>query len=98
MSYALEKTESSKMSTLMNCNRTMSYLHDRFSGKLINKKVDISWPPRSPDFAIPNFFSLGSLEALYMGYSPQTTAYLNQLRTTFVRECRVLKRADIIST
>ena len=37
---------------------TMNYLLGRFPGKLISKRVNISWTLRPPDLAINKFISL----------------------------------------
>ena len=37
-------------------NATLEWLHRTFKNRVISKKCDLAWPPRSPDLTPPDFF------------------------------------------
>ena len=39
-----------------------NFLETPFSGKVVSKKGDVVWPPRSPDLAAPDFWLWGYLK------------------------------------
>ena len=51
----------------------MNGLCDHFPGNVISQGVNITWPPKSPDLEIPNFFLWVTDKKLDMGCSPQLT-------------------------
>ena len=67
-------------------NQTINYLRGRFSQKLISKRGDFSWPPRSLDLAIPDFFLWGYIkDQIWKVPRNQQPSDLNQLRAAIVR-------------
>ena len=79
-------------------NQSMNYLRGKFPGKLISKRGDFPWPPRSPDLTILDFFFWGYIKhKIWNVPRNQQPTNLNQLQAAIVRECRALQRAVIIS-
>jgi hypothetical protein len=67
--------------TCHTANETLSFLREKFPGRLISKKGDINWPPRSPDLSVPDFFLWGFLKSHVYRNSPVT---LDDLRNNIV--------------
>ncbi|XP_045504404.1 uncharacterized protein LOC123701036 [Colias croceus] len=63
-------------------NNSIEALHQLFPEKVISRRGDIEWPPRSPDLTPPDFFLWGYLKSNVYENSPQT---LNDLKTN-IRE------------
>ncbi len=79
-------------------NQTMQYLHGRFPGKVISKRGDFLWPPRSPDLAILDFFLWGYLKTkiwdVQRNMQPTT---IDQLKNAIRRQCRDIPRDFILN-
>ena len=78
-------------------NQCMQYLMGQLPGKVISKRGDIMWPPRSPDLAICDFFLWGYLKQTIWNVpvelQPQN---LQQLRDAIIRACNGINR-DMIA-
>lgn len=53
-------------------NETIQFLQRKFPGRLMSKRGDIDWPPRSPDLTPPDFFLWGYLKSKVYVSNPQT--------------------------
>ena len=74
-------------------NRSINYLRERFQGRLISRRGDILWPPRSPDLAVPDFFLWGYIkQEIWKVPRNQQPASWRQLRAAITRECRNIPR------
>ena len=77
-------------------NAAIRYLSGQFPGRLMSKRGDWPWPPRSPDLAICDFFLWGYLKHsiwnVPMNNQPKN---LRELRNAIQRECANLNR-DLI--
>ena len=40
-------------------NQNLSFLNEKFSGRVISNKTSVVWPPNSPDLTPPDFFFWG---------------------------------------
>jgi hypothetical protein len=63
--------------------RRLAYANNvnRYSGRVISKKGDIDWPPRSPDLTAPDFFLWGFLKSKIYANKPKTIEELkNNIR------------------
>lgn len=60
------------------------YLNAEFPGRWIGRQGPFEWPPRSPDFAPPDFFLWGHLKNKVFATQP---ADLNELRQRIINEC-----------
>ena len=71
----------------------IQYLQGQFPGKVISKRGDVPWPPRSPDLAILDFFAWGYLKQMILGTSrDRHPRNIEQLKAAIVRECAALPR------
>lgn len=52
--------------------QTIAFLQGKFPGRLVSKRGDIDWPPRSPDLTPPDFFLWGYLKSKVYANQPQT--------------------------
>lgn len=60
---------------------TIDFLKPLFPNRLISKKGDFDWPPRSPDLTAPDFFLWGYLKSKVYINKPKTLAQLkNNIR------------------
>ena len=50
-------------------NVALQYLRGQFPGRVMSKRGDWPWPPRSPDLAVCDFFSVGVPQATDMGHT-----------------------------
>ena len=62
---------------------SMAFLCNKFKGRLISKKGDVPWPPRSPDLTVPDFYLWGHLKGLVYKDNPKNT---NELKRAINRE------------
>lgn len=63
-------------------NASMEVVKEMFPGKVISKRGDIEWPPRSPDLSPPDFFLWGYLKNKVYSNKPETiTALKENIRT-----------------
>ena len=71
----------------------IQYLQGQFPGKLISKRGEVPWPPRSPDLAILDFFAWGYLKQMIWGANrDRHPRNIEQLKAAIVRECAALPR------
>ena len=69
-------------------NATMRYLRGQFPGRIMGKRGDWPWPPRSPDLAICDFFLWGHLKLQICNVPhDQQPTNLPQLRAAMVSAC-----------
>lgn len=57
-------------------NESLAVVNEMFAGKLISRRGDIAWPPRSPDLTPPDFFLWGYLKSKVYCNKPTTIAQL----------------------
>lgn len=55
---------------------TIDILHERFEGRVISRRGDVNWPPRSCDLTPLDFFLWGFLKSQVYANRPQTTGDL----------------------
>ncbi|CAF4848254.1 unnamed protein product [Pieris macdunnoughi] len=70
-------------------NASLAAVNEMFAGKLISRRGDIAWPPRSPDLTPPDFFKWGYLESKVYSNNPAT---INQLKTNICEEMAAIPR------
>ena len=74
-------------------NVALQYLRGQFPGRVVSKRGDWRWPPRSPDLAVCDFFLWGYLRQqiwdIHHNQQPQT---LRALRTAIVQACNNLQQ------
>lgn len=68
---------------------SIDLLKETFPGKLISKRGDIEWPPRSPDLTACDFFLWGYLKSVVYENNPTT---LEQLKRNIIREINNIPR------
>ena len=71
-------------------NATMTFLRQKFPGRLISRRGDVSWPPRSPDLSPCDFFLWGYLKERVYTEKPRT---LHELKEAISEEIRRIPRA-----
>ena len=77
-------------------NATMQYLRGQFPLRLMSKRGDWPWPPRSPDLAICDFFLWGYLkQQIWNVPHDQQPQNLEELRNSIVTACRNLEQRMI---
>ena len=77
-------------------NASINYLRGRFHGRLISKRADIPWPPRSPDLAVSDFFLWGYIKQKTSEVTRnQQPSSRQHLRAAITRECRNIPRNAI---
>jgi len=62
---------------------TLDFLRKSFGNRLIFRKTEFSWPPRSPDLSVCDFFLWGYLKQRVYVTKPRT---LDELRTNIEEE------------
>ena len=73
-------------------NVSINYLRRQFPGRLISRRVDFLWPPRSPDLAI-DFFLWGYLKQKIWGVPRnQQPTTCGQLGAAIIRESQNVPR------
>ena len=69
-------------------NASMRYLRGQFPGRLMSKRGDFPWPPRSPDLAICDFFLWGYLKHQIWNVPIENQPRnLRELQDAIRREC-----------
>ena len=77
-------------------NATMQYLRGQFPGRVISKRGDWPWPPRSPDLTVCDFFLWGYLkQRIWNVPHDEQPNNLRQLREAIVTECRNIDQQTI---
>ena len=72
-------------------NATIRYLQGQFPGRLMSKRGNWPWPPRSPDLTVCDFFLWGYLkQQIWDVPHDQQPQNLMELREAIVRSCRNL--------
>ena len=80
-------------------NESMQYLRGQFPGKVISKRGDFLWPPRSPDLAILDFFVWGHLKhKIWTVPRNQKPRNIDELKRAIRRECEAIPRDMIFDT
>ena len=69
---------------------TLRWLQSVFNDRLISKKCDVEWGPRSPDMNPLDFFLWGFLKDRVYEGNPET---LDQLKRNITREVRAISPA-----
>lgn len=59
-------------------NNSLAALHEIFPEKVISRRGDIEWPPRSPDLTPPDFFLWGYLKSVVYEDNPRNLAHLRR--------------------
>ena len=62
---------------------TLRLLQKKFPGRVVSKRGDIEWPPRSPDLTPPDFFLWGFLKSKVYANKPKT---INDLKSNIRSE------------
>lgn len=57
-------------------NESLAVAKEMFAGKLISRRGDIPWPPRSPDLTPPDFFLCDYMKSRVYSNNPTTIAKL----------------------
>ncbi|KAK9888535.1 hypothetical protein WA026_000781 [Henosepilachna vigintioctopunctata] len=70
-------------------NNSLAALHELFQEKVISRRGDIEWPPRSPDVTPPDFFLWGYLKSIVYENNPQN---LTHLRNNIEEKIRSIPR------
>ncbi|CAH2088110.1 unnamed protein product [Euphydryas editha] len=71
-------------------NQSLAALHDLFPGRVISRRGDINWPPRSPDLTPADFFLWGYLKSkVYNPLQPN----LSVLKQRITEEINSIPRA-----
>lgn len=71
-------------------NDSLAALHDLFPGRVISRRGDINWPPRSPDLTPADFFLWGYLKSKVYNPLPSN---LNVLKQRITEEINSIPRA-----
>ena len=80
-------------------NHSMHYLRRHFPGKVISKRGDVIWPPRSPDLAILDFFLWGYLKhKIWSVQRNLQPSNIEQLKESIRRNCREIPRNMILDS
>ena len=78
-------------------NQSMQYLRGQFPGKVISKRGDWPWPPRSPDLTVCDFFLWGFLkEAMWAKPVADQPSNLRDLRAAIILACERLQPERIV--
>ena len=73
--------------------QVINYLSRQFPDRLISKRGDVLWPPRSPDLTVLDFFVWGHIkQKIWDVPRNQQPANLNQLRAAIIRQFAALPR------
>ena len=64
--------------TAHTARQTIDLLKKMFPGRLVSKKGDFEWPPRSPDLTPPDFFLWGYLKGKVYSEQPKTLRALKR--------------------
>lgn len=75
--------------TAHTARNSMACVRQAFPGRVISRFGDVSWPPRSPDLSIPDFFLWGFLKSRVYIDKPRT---LQELKNKIRREIREIPR------
>ena len=76
----------------------MRYLQGQFPGKVISRRGDVVWPPRSPDFVVLDFFTWGYIKKQnWHTARNQQPRNIEQFKAAITRECRALSPVMIRS-
>ena len=59
-------------------NISMVTIHGLFPGRVISRRGDVEWPPRSPDLNACDFFLWGYIKSKVYENQPRTAADLKQ--------------------
>ena len=65
--------------------RCIDWLQGRFGERIISRRCDMKWPPRSPDLTPPDFFLWGYLKLRIKKRRPQSIEELKQYITDEIR-------------
>ena len=68
--------------TCHTANATMAFLRQKFNGRLISRRGDVPWPPRSPDLSPCDFFLWGYLKERVYKDKSRTLDDLKEAITT----------------
>lgn len=71
-------------------NESLAVAKEMFAGKLISRRGDIPWPPRSPDLTPPDFFLWGYMKSRVYSNNPTTIA---KLKANIREEIAAIPRA-----
>ena len=72
-------------------NQALHYLRGRFPGKVISKRGDWPWPPRSPDLSVCDFFLWGYLKHQIWSQHNQAPQNIRDLRTSIINAANNLQ-------
>lgn len=73
--------------TAHTARQTMALLQDIFGERIISRRSDFNWPPRSPDLTAPDFFLWGYLKERVYVNKPET---ILQLKNNIREEIRAI--------
>ncbi|KPJ21635.1 Transposable element Tc3 transposase [Papilio machaon] len=71
-------------------NESLADLKEKFAGKLVSRRGDIPWPPRSPDLTPLDFFLWGYMKSRVYSNNPTSIA---QLKANIHGEMAAIPRA-----
>ena len=69
---------------------SQNWLKDHFQSRVVSLKMDLQWPPHSPDLSPPDFFLWGHLKDKVYKDKPET---LLELKESIREEIRVIPRS-----
>ena len=75
-------------------NVTLQYLTGQFPGRIMSKRGDWPWPPRSPNLAVHDFFLWGYMKIWDVPHNQQPQT-LRALRAAIVQACNNLQQQMI---
>ena len=67
-------------------NAVLSYLKDKFQGRVVSHKTDFPWPPKSPDLNPLDFYFWGVAEKEVCDKRPKSLNQLKLIVENFARE------------
>ena len=74
--------------TCHTANETMNLLRDNFGDRIISRRGNIEWPPRSPDLNAPDFFLWGYLKDCVYKRNPSSISDLKKIITEEIRSIK----------
>ena len=67
-------------------NQNLSFLNEKFNGRVISNKTSVVWPPNSPDLTPLDFFSEDTVCSMFIECSPSRSKSSNQLLRILVKQ------------
>ena len=81
------------LAILATLNESMRLIRDMFPQKLISRRGEITWPPRSPDLSPTDFFLWVHLKSKVYANNPTT---MRQLKLNVQQEMEAISKETLI--